>query len=155
MQASELFCKYLGGLCLSMELSYSPAGTVSFIYFWVRRSQTCWARWNCQQVKLLTFTSQTQTRRGLWFSARGGLFLLSACLYLGWTMGLLQKTHCFLIQLWCRVPTQRATHKTEEYTSEKMVLSHLFLQHNAKIEIIQFGSNKDGILYCVLASEKP
>lgn len=33
VQASELYCKYLGDLCLSMEMSYSPAGTVSFISF--------------------------------------------------------------------------------------------------------------------------
>ncbi len=68
MQASELYCKYLDGLCLCMDMSQSPAGTASFISFSFSQSEghrLAGQDDNSQQVEILTFISQTQAMQGL------------------------------------------------------------------------------------------
>lgn len=44
------------------------------LFLRVRRSQTCWAGWNSQQVELLALTSQTWAMQGLWLSRKDRLF---------------------------------------------------------------------------------
>lgn len=66
MQASELYRKYLDGLCLCLEMSYSPAGTVSFISFSESEGHRLAGQDdNSEQVELLTFISQTRAMQGL------------------------------------------------------------------------------------------
>lgn len=46
------------------------------LFLRVRRSQTCWAGWNSQQVELLALTSQTWAMQGLWLSRKREAFSL-------------------------------------------------------------------------------